>query len=503
VPGHHYPSGARYVLIAEPNTSRAAALRRAVVEHSGRDAVVVRDGAQALDEVARRGVPGLLLTDLSLAKIDGFALIREIRKQASWRSTSVIALSAHHTLRAAAQALSEQLGIARVLPLDIDAPAFRDALDLALPATDDLPPVSREYAESDVPVGTSDGMRIVVDFAARRMADVMSRYGVAAAVMYLRVDEDERFLTNIAAHMLPPRAVHSLDWPFLQQFGMDQEPLVVPDLRDHPIFDRIQEHGGVIRGFVGIPLPGSHRNVVGALFLMDGEPLTLGAADVDQLTVLVGEISREIGRQIRPLDVVAEEGPTDTQFQALQRLAVTDPLTGLLNRRGGEKNIASEIARAGRHRTPLSCILLDIDRFKEVNDTWGHQVGDQVLRSISDLLRRSVRAYDILVRWGGEEFLIALPGVHAEQARRLAERVRASIAAMPSPAGSTVTISAGTATLGPKYNFESMVSAADRALYQAKASGRNCVVEAVMTGAEFPLGHNESGDAPSSPRRVP
>ena len=107
----------------------------------------------------------------------------------------------------------------------------------------------------------------------------------------------------------------------------------------------------------------------------------------------------------------------DERFEALEQLAATDPLTGLANRRGCEKSIAGEISRAERERKPLSCIMLDIDRFKQVNDTMGHQAGDQVLREISAMLRQSVRAYDIVARWGGEEFLVILPGADLEAAR--------------------------------------------------------------------------------------
>src|SRR6185436_6107102 len=146
-------------------------------------------------------------------------------------------------------------------------------------------------------------------------------------------------------------------------------------------------------------------------------------------------------------------------YQALERLAVTDPLTGLSNRRGGEQNIASEISRARRQKSPLSCILLDIDRFKEVNDTYGHQAGDHVLREISALLRRTVRAYDILVRWGGEEFLIVLPGVEHEQALKLAERIRHAVENMPLAGIGGITASVGVAVLGNDYSFDAMFAA--------------------------------------------
>ena len=158
------------------------------------------------------------------------------------------------------------------------------------------------------------------------------------------------------------------------------------------------------------------------------------------------------------------------EVKALQHLAATDPLTGLANRRGGEKHIANEISRAKRERRPLSCILLDIDRFKQVNDTFGHQAGDQLLRDISNLLRRTVRAYDILVRWGGEEFLLVLPGVDLDVARVLAERVRAAVEALDTHGIGPVTISAGVARFENDYDFAATLKTADRRLYQAKAT---------------------------------
>src|SRR4029077_10823366 len=163
------------------------------------------------------------------------------------------------------------------------------------------------------------------------------------------------------------------------------------------------------------------------------------------------------------------------EVKALQHLASTDPLTGLSNRRGGEKHIANEISRAKRERRPLSCILIDIDRFKQVNDTFGHQAGDQVLRDISALIRGTVRAYDILVRWGGEEFLLVLPGVDLDAARTLADRVRIAVEALETHGIGPVTISAGVAKFEHDYDFAATLKTADRRLYQAKAAGRNCV----------------------------
>jgi len=212
----------------------------------------------------------------------------------------------------------------------------------------------------------------------------------------------------------------------------------------------------------------------GALGVFDTKPLALTTADLDTLSEFALDTARELDQTI--VTPAEAEGPTDKDLEALEQLAATDPLTGLANRRGCEKGIAREISRAQRERRPLSCILLDIDRFKQVNDTMGHQAGDQVLRELSSMLRRSVRAYDIVARWGGEEFLLVLPGTDRNTARMLAERIRAGVQQLPVANFGSVTISAGAAEFDSDYDFESTLRAADRRLYEAKAAGRNTVV---------------------------
>src|SRR5687768_6237471 len=135
--------GENYILIAMPNVNRGAAYR-AVVSEAAYDTVLVRDGEEAKQELARRGPPALLILDLSLPKVDGFELLREVRKQASRSQTGAIVVSGHAPIRAAARKLAESLGIARVLPFDVDRPALREAIDGAL--REHLPP--RPAAES-------------------------------------------------------------------------------------------------------------------------------------------------------------------------------------------------------------------------------------------------------------------------------------------------------------------------------------------------------------------
>ena len=161
--------------------------------------------------------------------------------------------------------------------------------------------------------------------------------------------------------------------------------------------------------------------------------------------------------------------------EELQRLATTDTLTGVWNRRHFETVVAAETQRAGRYGEPLSLLLFDIDHFKAINDTHGHLVGDQVLIALSHRVRDQLRGVDMLARWGGEEFVVLLPHCGGEEAQRLAEKLRALIAAEPFPGVGQVTSSFGVAEFRPPESADAWLNRADDALYQAKAAGRNRV----------------------------
>jgi diguanylate cyclase (GGDEF)-like protein len=164
--------------------------------------------------------------------------------------------------------------------------------------------------------------------------------------------------------------------------------------------------------------------------------------------------------------------------------ARADSKTGLLNAATWEREATAEVARAVRTGSALAVALLDLDRFKHINDTYGHLVGDQVLRQIADTMTAVLRDYDLAGRFGGEEFIMLLPQTRAVDAFRIAERVRAHISQLPIYAGGgadaervPVTVSIGVAALdaGSRRELTELLSAADAALYRAKASGRDQV----------------------------
>jgi diguanylate cyclase (GGDEF)-like protein len=186
------------------------------------------------------------------------------------------------------------------------------------------------------------------------------------------------------------------------------------------------------------------------------------------------------------LVVLSLFGKLEAERAALR--AAADPLTGLEGRRAMEDRLKQERSRTSREGRHCAVALLDVDHFKRVNDTHGHAVGDRVLVGFAGLLQQSLRTYDGVFRYGGEEFVLCLPGVEAAVAHRMVERIRATVAGTPfeTAAGRTffVTFSAGIAELAPELAPARSLELADAALYRAKSAGRNQVVlaETAATG---------------------
>ena len=167
---------------------------------------------------------------------------------------------------------------------------------------------------------------------------------------------------------------------------------------------------------------------------------------------------------------------------ALERDSRTDALTGLFNRRYGEQRLEQELEKFARYGRSFTVALVDIDHFKRINDTLGHPAGDEVLRRVAAELRRASRASDLVIRWGGEEFLFAFPETGLAQAGAIVERFRAQLAAHPVEAAAgagpvPVTISGGLAEVADGDTLEQLVTRADQGLYAAKSGGRNRLLQ--------------------------
>lgn len=164
--------------------------------------------------------------------------------------------------------------------------------------------------------------------------------------------------------------------------------------------------------------------------------------------------------------------------RTLMEFASKDALTGLLNRRKGWDYMNYEEEKSRRSKKPIGVALLDLDKFKSVNDTLGHDAGDQVLKTASACLAAALRSSDVLIRWGGEEFLIVLPETDQESLTLVSEKIRRAVEDHPwnLKDGRKITISVGTTVKTPEQTWDHAVEVADKALYLAKESGRNRVV---------------------------
>jgi diguanylate cyclase (GGDEF)-like protein len=237
--------------------------------------------------------------------------------------------------------------------------------------------------------------------------------------------------------------------------------------------------------FVMLPFAVGHGSVFGGLQIegrgeMKESDLFFINAVVNQLAIALDRDSAD--RALRTSEASLEVANRELR-KALAReqlMARTDGLTGLNNRRHFLEVAAHEWAVAQRYGLPLAMMLFDIDRFKLINDTAGHQMGDEILKRVARAASERLRAADVLGRYGGEEFIVLFPGSTAQQASVVAERIREAIAADgigTRGARISATISVGLAEASSDQDtLEQLIRRADRALYDAKAKGRNCVV---------------------------
>jgi diguanylate cyclase (GGDEF)-like protein len=202
--------------------------------------------------------------------------------------------------------------------------------------------------------------------------------------------------------------------------------------------------------------------------------------DLVPIDFLISPVLDASGKVVGLLPTAVDITERKQLEEALKRQAHLDYLTGLSNRRHFMEQAEVELSRAVRYDITLSILMLDIDHFKRVNDTYGHQSGDTVLRILARVCQEVLRNFDIIGRLGGEEFAVILPETDIEQTLEVAERLREVIAdtevSLPDGGKTHFTVSIGVSTLSDKNsNIDSLLNQADKALYKAKESGRNMV----------------------------
>jgi len=209
-----------------------------------------------------------------------------------------------------------------------------------------------------------------------------------------------------------------------------------------------------------------------ALLAIDGFSTLDTQSTLIEVVLVQASVLVLIGGIVRVTSAERERAST------MASLATSDALTDLMNRRGAEERLQQEVERARRYGHPMSVAWFDLDHFKRVNDRYGHDVGDRVLKAIADVAQRTVRGHDAVARWGGEEFVVVLPEEGLADAARTAERLRQAIAELDLrlPGKERVTASFGVAELRPTESATELIRRADLSVYAAKDRGRNQVV---------------------------
>lgn len=244
--------------------------------------------------------------------------------------------------------------------------------------------------------------------------------------------------------------------------------LDAPEKAGEPdLTEALRAHG--VEMVLGVPIPaGGPGGARGSLCLLFD---TARSFSQDTLVALEGLAAlAAVGLRMADMGRESEE-----LLARLTHISTTDALTGVANRRHGESLLEQEIKRARRYRLPLALIAFDIDRFKEVNDRYGHPVGDIALRTVAEAAQKLVRSSDIVVRAGGEDFQVIAPHTSAIDGLKMAEKLRVAIASTLIPGCDQVTVSLGVAQLGDQESADSLTVRVNAALARAKRAGRNCV----------------------------
>ncbi len=261
-----------------------------------------------------------------------------------------------------------------------------------------------------------------------------------------------------------------------------REMFVQPNFTEFLSVYTKQPMQSVYQGVMNVGDPNvSCRSIVGAVYRYQDRILVIGEydiADMERLSSSVLELNDELAQTQREL--VRANRDLKRKEAKITEMMLTDPMTGIANRRHFDQRIEEEILRHKRYQHSLSIVMGDIDLFKSINDTYGHDVGDVVICSFAHTMRDNKRASDFVARVGGEEFIMVLPQTKTEEAFLVVDRIRKLFGEINHPGiERAITASFGVTELRPNDTVECLIKRSDQCLYQAKEGGRNLVVSHV------------------------
>ena len=467
-----------------------------VLKEQGYEVTSTRESAEVLP-LMEQHAPDIVLLDLMFPDADGNDILERIKADDRWRDVPVVMISALPPEEAAVRTLG--IGAAdyvrkpfrvRELLARIQAQlrmrAILRSANESLRETREALTRVREEAEHrrhlvDILHDVTDELSAdeIYHLLARRVARALGL--THCSVILAREGDPPRVVATAYESRLANDFTLKMElYPELRTALETARPVLVEDVRTSPLYDSVRHvwsRSGTrvtTRSVIAIPFALA-PDEAGVFFLrrsVDEPPLT--SEDVDFASTVI----RAAVTAVQRANLIAS---TMEDNRRLELLAQTDPLTKLLNRRALNERLSAEMGRVRRYDTVVSILLIDLDHFKLINDTFGHLTGDSVLVEAAGLLERGVRAVDIVARYGGEEFVVVLPETTPAGAAAFAERLRELIEthafALTRGTPLRLTVSIGVASF-PGFAVEAvddLFAAADQALYRAKAEGRNRV----------------------------
>ncbi len=306
-------------------------------------------------------------------------------------------------------------------------------------------------------INSGRDLEYVLSFVSKEIVSLMN--AETASVMLL--DESGTELLSKASFGLTPNEEKNITFKVGEGVAgwvvSNGLPARIGDVTQDKRFKVSQHQDNIISSLIAVPLK-IHNNIIGVLTATHSQKEAFDVQDETILTLLGNSIVLDI------------------ENARLYRLSITDPLTKVYNRQFLYNKLPEEISRFKRYKTPLSIIMFDVDYFKKFNDTYGHNAGDYILKNLATIVRQNIRSVDMLVRYGGEEFLILSPESTIDDAASIAERIRTEVANTVfvfEDKDLKITISLGVSQYRDGLAPEEFIKEADMALYRAKQNGRN------------------------------
>jgi two-component system cell cycle response regulator len=466
------------ILVADDDQALSRTLSW-ILKENGYDVLTVPGGEHLFDHLQAEPFD-LLLLDIMMPKVDGLQLLQKVKSDPRYKDLPVLMISSMPPEEATVRSLG--LGAADFIPKPFRVRELLARVKAHLRVGRELHQARAEArSRSEMidimqEVTTSLKPEEIYQILVRRVAHGLniSRCSIVIA------GPDDETGTVVAAFENPDLRNLPVDlarYPEIRRALITGEVVLVRDATTDPLFDEVRGQ------WPSGEQPVRTRSVIALRFSLRGTPAgvfylrtTTDDAPLDEQDVQFAE--QVIGAAVAALEKAYDLENAVMGQEQMRHLAETDPLTNCFNRRALMEKLEQEMDRAARYATMLTGMMIDIDNFKQINDTHGHLVGDRVLKQLANLLKREQRSVDIVARYGGEEFVVLLPETTSAESRNFAERILRRVATHDfGESGKTVrvTISIGIASYpGERVtDGESLLRLADNHLYRAKSDGRN------------------------------